>query len=159
MSHVPRVLIAMVAIAAALVPAAPQAAPPFSDWTTPVTLGAVVTPRGMTPFPSCRRTGSRCTSGGALSRDGHWFFFHSIRPDGFGGYDLMASWRPQTHDDFGWQPAFNLGPVVNSAFNDAGPAYLEDGAHGPQLYFASDRPGGLGGTDLYVSTRTGPGRK
>ena len=100
--------------------------------------------------PAINGTGS--DAGGAVSRDGHWFFFHSIRPDGFGGYDLMASWRPQTHDEFGWQPAFNLGPVVNSAFADAGPAYLEDGEHGtPQLYFASNRPGGLGSWDIYVS--------
>jgi len=87
----------------------------------------------------------------AFSRDGHWMFFHSTRPDGFGGFDLMASWRPQVHDDFGWQTSFNLGPAVNGAFNDAGPAYLEDGEHGtPQLYFGSNRPG-VGGFDIYVA--------
>jgi len=89
--------------------------------------------------------------GAAFSRDGHWLFFHSDRPGGFGGFDLMASWRPNVHDDFGWQTPVNLGAAVNSVFNDAGASYLEDGENGtPQLYFGSDRPG-VGAFDFYVA--------
>ena len=49
-----------------------------------------------------------------------------------------------------WVPPVNLGPVVNSAFNDFGPALSRDRL---SLYFGSNRPGGFGGTDIYVSQR------
>jgi WD40 repeat protein len=54
---------------------------------------------------------------------------------------------PQYSD---WSPALNLGALVNSAFNDAGPAVSKNGL---SLYFGSDRPGGFGGFDLWVSQR------
>jgi Tol biopolymer transport system component len=44
----------------------------------------------------------------------------------------------------------NLGPIVNYAGNDAGPALSFDGS---TLYFQSDRPGGFGQYDLHVTTR------
>jgi hypothetical protein len=90
----------------------------------------------------------------ALSRDGHWMFFVSNRPGGFGGApfgDIWASWRPHVHDDFGWQTPINLGPNVNTTSNDYGPSYFENEGGNPQLYFASDRPGGAGLADIYVS--------
>ncbi len=45
----------------------------------------------------------------------------------------------------------NLGPVVNSSFTDARPSLSWDGT---ALYFHSNRPGGSGGVDLWVTTRT-----
>lgn len=90
----------------------------------------------------------------ALSRDGHYLFFQSIRPGGLGGIDLWVSYREHTHDDFDWQPAVNLGPGVNSAADDNGPSYFENDEGGaPQLYFGSTRSGGLGAADIYVSTQ------
>jgi Tol biopolymer transport system component len=87
-----------------------------------------------------------------FSRDGHWMFFASERSGGFGGADIWASWRAHTHDDFGWETPINLGPGVNTAFNDNGVGYFEnDDGGAPQLFFGSNRPGGLGGADLYVS--------
>jgi len=44
----------------------------------------------------------------------------------------------------------NLGAVVNSSFFEVGPYIAPDRR---TLYFASDRPGGQGATDLYVTTR------
>ncbi len=99
-----------------------------------------------------------------LSRDGHFLFFQSKRPGGFGGIDLWVSYREHTHDDFDWQPAVNLGAGVNSAADDQGPSYFENEEDGaPQLYFGSSRPGGLGGNsnrvgsigagDLWAATR------
>jgi len=91
----------------------------------------------------------------ALSRDGHFLFFQSIRTGGFGGIDLWVSYREHTHDDFDWQPAVNLGPGVNSASDDNAPSYFENDELGvAQLYFVSSRPGGLGGQDIYLSNQT-----
>jgi hypothetical protein len=89
----------------------------------------------------------------ALSRDGHWLFFNSLdRPGGLGGFDIWASYREDVHDDFAWEEPVNLGPGVNSAFNDAGASYFEnDDAGIPLLYFGSNRPSGPGRSDVYVS--------
>jgi WD40-like Beta Propeller Repeat len=110
-------------------------------WGLPVNLGPTVN----TSF------GERTPN---FSRDGHWMFFVSNRSGGFGGDDLWASWRTHTHDDFGWQPAVNLGPGVNAASFDAGASFFENEEAGMALlFFGSIRPGGFGGPDLYVSAQ------
>ena len=87
----------------------------------------------------------------AFSRDGRSLFFQSKRPGGLGGIDIWVARRSNPQDDFGWQPAVNLGPAVNSAADDNGLCYFEDEVRGTrQLFFGSSRPG-LGGTDIYVS--------
>src|SRR6266566_4133462 len=50
-----------------------------------------------------------------------------------------------------WSEPVNLGPVVNSSAGDNNPTLSSDGL---SLYFASDRPGGLGNTDIWVAHRT-----
>jgi hypothetical protein len=114
-------------------------------WGQPVNLGPVINSAGDESAPN-------------FSRDGHWLFYHSGRPGGFGGLDVWASYRAQVHDDFGWQPPVNLGPGVNSASDDAGPTLFEDEATGvTTLYFTSNRPGGLGDFDIYASTLSADG--
>jgi len=49
-----------------------------------------------------------------------------------------------------WSEPVNLGPIVNSSANDANAALSPD-EHA--LYFVSNRTGGLGGTDIWVSRR------
>jgi Tol biopolymer transport system component len=49
-----------------------------------------------------------------------------------------------------WSTPNNIGQVVNSAWTDGCPAISRDGL---SLYFASDRPGGYGLRDIYVSRR------
>src|SRR5215471_12755514 len=49
-----------------------------------------------------------------------------------------------------WSEPVNLGPVVNSHFNDQHPAISRDRL---SLYISSDRPGGFGDFDIYVSHR------
>lgn len=49
------------------------------------------------------------------------------------------------------QLGMNSCPVVNTTANDGAPALSWDGQ---TMIFYSNRPGGLGGNDLYVSTRT-----
>lgn len=87
-----------------------------------------------------------------LSRDQHWLLFISTRPGGFGGEDIWASYR-QHKDGEDWQPARNLGPMINSTYDDGGPTLLEDDdGQIVTLYFASNRPGGLGDFDVWAST-------
>lgn len=93
----------------------------------------------------------------ALSRDGHFLFFATNRPGGFGELDIWVSWRDHTHDDFAWQTPVNLGGAINTAAVDAGPSFFENDDSGmPQLFMASNRPG-LGFFDIYVSTMDGAG--
>jgi hypothetical protein len=107
----------------------------FSDWSAPVNLGAPVN----SGFED---------AGPAISRDGRSLYFGSTRPGGSGAFDLWVSTRRSTRDPWG-TPA-NLGPVVNSGFVDNVPALSPD-EH--WLFFNSNRPGGFGDSDLWVSWR------
>jgi peptidoglycan-associated lipoprotein len=53
--------------------------------------------------------------------------------------------------DFTFGEPTNLGPIVNSSDYDWSPSITGDGL---ELYFESDRPGGEGTYDIWVSTRT-----
>ncbi|MBL0273678.1 MAG: PD40 domain-containing protein [Chitinophagaceae bacterium] len=79
-----------------------------------------------------------------ISRDGQWMVFTANnRVDGFGNYDLYSSYlTPQ-----GWSTATNSGGRVNSDQWDSQPCLSPDKR---DLYFASRRLGGLGGSDIYV---------
>ena len=94
----------------------------------------------------------------AFSRDGHLMFFASNRPGGaFPGINIWVSRRENTHDDFAWQPAEDLGPGVNSAAQEEGPSYFENDETGvPQLYFSggTNRPDGPG---IFVSDQQADG--
>jgi hypothetical protein len=110
-----------------------------SPWESPINLGPVINTVDQ-------------ENDAALSRDGHWLFFNSTRPGGFGATDLWVSWRAHIHDDFGWQPPVNMGAGVNSPFNDGNATYFENEDAGvPLLFFSSDRPATLGGGNIYVS--------
>ena len=122
-----------------------------SPWGTPQNLGPAVNTAALEQVP-------------ALSRDEHWLFFNSDRAGGCGGVDIWASFRVNTHDDFGWQPPVNLGPGdqcgvgVNSAFFDGGVSYFEnDDGSAPLLFFGSARPGGPGAIDIYASAQQADG--
>jgi hypothetical protein len=53
--------------------------------------------------------------------------------------------------EFGaWSAPINVGPPLNTQYNDT---YAVLTADGLTIYFTSDRPGGLGGDDLWVSRR------
>jgi hypothetical protein len=62
--------------------------------------------------------------------------------------DLWVTTRETTND--AWRTAVSLGEMVNSSAHEDEPAISGDGL---TLYFSSDRPGGLGGTDLWMTTR------
>ena len=58
--------------------------------------------------------------------------------------------RPRAQKYSDWSEPINLGPTVNSTSMDRAPAISKDGL---SLYFASNRLGGFGGEDIYVSQR------
>jgi outer membrane protein OmpA-like peptidoglycan-associated protein/Tol biopolymer transport system component len=65
--------------------------------------------------------------------------------------DFFVSYRV----DGEWQPAFNLGPPINTQNNEGAQSISADGMH---LYFtACSRPGGLGSCDIYYAQRVGDG--
>ncbi|WP_111670821.1 TolB-like translocation protein [Algoriphagus litoralis] len=72
--------------------------------------------------------------------------FASDRPGGFGGFDLYYS----DFDGQNWSMPKNMGPEINTEFDEFRPIldpapYYENSI----LLFSSNRPGGLGGFDLY----------
>jgi len=84
-----------------------------------------------------------------IRRDGLEIIFGSFnRPGGSGLQDLWVSTREDTQDP--WSIPVNLGTVVNTRFQEGGPALSRDGT---TLYFHSSRPGSFGTLDLYVTTR------
>ena len=70
--------------------------------------------------------------GPRLTPDGNTLLFYSDRPGGFGGYDIWGARRTEK----GWGTPFNLGPQVNSEFNEFSPDPTPDGKH---LIFATNR--------------------
>lgn len=83
-----------------------------------------------------------------ISSNGLSLYFHSDRPGGYGGSDILVTTRETTED--GWSAPVNLGFPVNTSSRDMGPGISSDGL---VLFFVSDRPGGEGGLDLWMTRR------
>ncbi len=116
----------------------------FSDWSAPVNLGATVNSPTGDFFAETSRDGLSLyfTSPSCGSAP-----FPGCRP-GYGGWDIYVSQRASVNDP--WGPPQNLGPTINTPYNEGAPSLSIDGH---LMYFASDRPGGFGGNDVYVSRR------
>ncbi|HEY8512544.1 MAG TPA: OmpA family protein [Cyclobacteriaceae bacterium] len=91
--------------------------------------------------------GSAC-----LSHDGKMLFFARCNsPDSQGNCDLFVSYLLS---DGTWGNTRNLGPKVNSPAWDSHPSLSHNG---DTLFFASDRLGGFGLSDIYYSVRDANG--
>jgi hypothetical protein len=84
-----------------------------------------------------------------ISADGLSLFFHSERSGGYGGRDIWVAERATKNEN--WTALENVGPPVNTSHQDSSPDISRDGL---TLYFDSDRPGGSGMSDIWVTTRT-----
>jgi hypothetical protein len=105
------------------------------SWGPPRNLGPIVNSASADSVPK-------------LSADGLSLFFASSRPGGFGMRDVWMSTRLSRSEP--WQAPVNLGPAVNTQHNEWCPGISPDGL---TLIVNSTRPGGLGGEDLWVTTR------
>jgi len=83
-------------------------------------------------------------SHGYVSEDGTQLIFASDRPGGFGGLDLYIS--KKTNGD--WGPAVNLGPEINTQFNEDRPFLINNGK---TLFFSSQGHSTMGGYDIFRS--------
>jgi len=102
-----------------------------ADWGEPMNLGPTINSSSNDSCPY-------------IPADGLSMFFYSKRPGGFGDYDLYMTKRATIDDD--WGIPVNLGPTINSSAFDYTATILPDGS---TLYFTSDRPGGVGGSDIW----------
>jgi len=84
----------------------------------------------------------------SASPDGKFLFFTSCsRPGGVGRCDIWYTAR----EGETWTEPKNLGQPVNSREWESQPSISADGV---TIYFASNRPGGFGGTDIWYSKKT-----
>lgn len=101
-------------------------------WGSPHNLGAPINSRGWESQP-------------AISADGRTLYFVSNKPGGQGGYDIYKS---ELKADGEWSAPTNLGPQINTSFDESSP-YIH--ADGKTLYFASNGWPGFGQKDIYKS--------
>ena len=110
----------------------------ISEWSQPVNLGPEVNSAFEDIAPH-------------LSSDGLALYFGSTRPGTLGGEDLWVSRRDDR--DAPWGPATNIGPAINTTSNERSPSLSFNGR---LLFFATDRAGGAGGFDIWLSWRADP---
>lgn len=90
--------------------------------------------------------------GQQITPDGNCMVFSAKDyPEGLGSFDIYLSFK--TAD--GWSERVHTGNSINSEYWESAPCLSPDKK---LLFFASDRPGGYGGTDLYVSTMMANGK-
>jgi len=102
-----------------------------NTWGPPVNLGSSINTTGTEGYPF-------------IADDGTLFFASDSRM-GLGGLDMYAA----SSTSSSWGNVVNLGAPLNSSRNDFG--YIAD-ASGRSGYFVSNRPGGMGGNDIYHFT-------
>ena len=102
-----------------------------NDWSKPFDISPPVNTAGWESQPS-------------ISSDGRTLYFVSNRKGGYGGYDIWKS----TLTERGWSEPENLGPNINTAYDEQSPFIHPDDS---TLYFCSNGWPGMGGKDLFVS--------
>ena len=104
-------------------------------WTNPIKLGDNIN--------SDYREGSL-----SVSFDGRDLFFTSCnRPDTYGGCDLYFS---TLINDTVWSESINMGTSLNTKYWESQPSISADGQ---LLFFSSNRYGGYGGSDIWMSRK------
>ncbi len=104
-------------------------------WQAPVSIGATIN----TKYHE---------SSASLSFDEKTLFFESDQPGGFGQHDLYVSYWDEEKKT--WGPAINLGPSINTEFEEKGVFFHPDNK---TLYFSSNGHNTMGGLDIFKTVR------
>lgn len=83
---------------------------------------------------------------GAISDDGKKFYFASDREGGYGGTDIYVC---QILPNGKWSEAMNLGPTINTQYNEDFPNLYDDGN---TLYFSSKGHSSMGDYDIFKAS-------
>ncbi len=83
----------------------------------------------------------------SLSPDGNVMYFVSDRKGGYGGTDIYKSVKNQAGE---WGKPVNLGPLINSPFNEESPFVSSDGS---RLFFSSQGHYNMGGYDVFYCAK------
>lgn len=110
-----------------------------NKWTSPVKLPKTVNDKGWEP-------------GEFMSADGKELYFTSDRPGGFGGKDIYKCVRRPDGD---WDRAVNLGPEINTPYDEVAPFLHPDGE---TLYYSSNRNRPLVTYDIFSSNISTSGK-
>lgn len=102
-----------------------------NDWSDPKELPGKINTK--------KHTESHIT----VSFDGKTAYLVSDRPGGFGGKDI---WKSELQSDNTWSEPVNLGPTINTEFDEDGPFLHPDGR---TLYFSSRGHNTMGGFDIF----------
>ena len=114
-------------------------------WREPVNLGPKVNSSQAETKPSISSDGLSL-----YFSDGVWIV-QRPRSGGYGGADLWVTTRSTFDSD--WDPPVNLGSIVNSSATEGAPSISSDGLC---LFFESERPGGSGSYDIWMTSRAIP---
>jgi outer membrane protein OmpA-like peptidoglycan-associated protein len=107
-----------------------------NEWTKPVPMSNIMIEKTNYMHPT-------------LSEDGKILYFATDILDGFGGFDIYYSNRTKE----GWDLPNNLGSSINTEGYEVFPFIDND-----TLYFASDFHVGMGGLDIFRTTKSRSGR-
>ncbi len=101
-------------------------------WSTPIKLNSNINSKHWEPSAF-------------ISADGHFIYFTSNRPGGFGGRDIYVS---QKTKDGEWGKAKNMGALINTEYDEDAPFIHPDGI---TLFFSSNGHNTMGGFDIFYS--------
>lgn len=114
-------------------------APLNTDWHEAF---STVTPDELTIYFGSNRPGPYSINTAGMEPGGPWQL---------ASYDIYVAHR--AHPNLSWSAPVLLGPNINTAASEHSVSVSPDGLY---MYFASDRPSGCGGLDIYVSSRNDP---
>jgi len=104
----------------------------LGKWSEPVSMGKNINTSSM-------------EAGAFITGNGKKLYFASDRSGGFGGLDIYLS---EKRSNGKWGAAVNLGPKVNTIFDEDSPVITKEG---DKIYFSSKGHKAMGGFDIFVA--------
>ncbi|HXB40438.1 MAG TPA: hypothetical protein VNZ49_07835, partial [Bacteroidia bacterium] len=83
----------------------------------------------------------------SITADGKYLYFASEKPGGLGGRDIYIA---EKMEDGSWKNVKNLGPTINTPYNDDTPFIHADGV---TLFFSSEGHNSIGDYDIFYTIK------